>query len=114
MLPERWLPWLLIGGLSAIAFFSRALFVVPERPLRLPRAVERLLRYAPAAALAAIVIPDMVRPDIVPGASAWLNPRLLAGIAGFAVAVTTRSILLTIIAGMTVLVAVRLLLSSLM
>jgi branched-subunit amino acid transport protein len=111
MLPETWLPWALIAGMSAIAFLSRALFVVPDRPLTLSPAIERLLRYAPAAALAAIVVPDLVRPDtVVPTAHAWLNPRLLAGVAGIGVAIATRSILLTIVAGMGVLLVVRLLL----
>jgi branched-subunit amino acid transport protein len=111
MLPETWLPWALIAGMSAIAFLSRALFVVPDRPLTLSPAIERLLRYAPAAALAAIVVPDLVRPDTVATvAPAWLNPRLLAGVAGIGVAIATRSILLTIVAGMGVLLVARMLL----
>ena len=109
---DGWMPWVLIAGLSAIAFLSRALFVVPDRPLNLPVAIERLLRYAPAAALAAIVIPDLFRPDTLPADSVApvFNARLVAGLVGLTVAVWSRSIMLTMAAGMAALIIGRMLL----
>jgi branched-subunit amino acid transport protein len=112
MLADSWTPWVLIAGLSAIAFLSRALFVVPNRPLNLPAAAERLLRYAPAAALAAIVVPDLFRADAVAtgGGGIVFNPRLYAGLVGLIVAVWSRSIVLTMVAGMAALIVGRMLL----
>ena len=107
-MPElAWYPWLLIAGTAAVSFLSRAAFVVPGSHLRLPAAVERALRYAPAAALIAIVAPDMLLAQ-----GAWAleldNPRLLAGLAGFAIAATARGVLPTIAGGMLVLTLARL------
>ena len=46
-----------IAGLTLITFATRAsFFLAPER-VRIPTAVERMLRYAPACALTAIVAP---------------------------------------------------------
>ena len=104
---DAWTYWTLIAGLSAIAFLSRALFVVPDKPLPLPPVVKRLLRFAPAAALAAIVTPDLFRPDMS-ASSAVVNPRLVAGLVGFAVAFWSRNILLTMLAGMAMLMIARL------
>jgi branched-subunit amino acid transport protein len=103
---EVWFPWVLIAGLSAIAFLSRALFILPDRQLKLPPALEGVLRYAPAAALTAIIVPDFACLDGVMTLSV-ANPRLLAGVVAFVVAAWTRSILLTIVFGMAALVMAR-------
>jgi branched-subunit amino acid transport protein len=94
--------WLLIVGLAAIAFVSRAIFIVPGSRLSLSPTMERVLRYAPAAALVAIIVPDLFRVD---GAVTFSidNPRVVAGTVAFIVAATTRNILLTIVTGMAVL-----------
>jgi branched-subunit amino acid transport protein len=91
--------WLLVFGLAAIAFMTRAVFILPDRHLRLSPTIERLLRFAPAAALMAIVIPDVARLNGDVSLSAH-NPRLIAGLIAFVVAATTRNILLTIVLGM--------------
>jgi len=91
--------WLLIGGLAIIAFVSRAVFILPGSRLFLPPTVERVLRFAPAAALVAIIVPDLFRVDGVVTLS-LNNPRVLAGAVAFVVAASTRNILLTIAAGM--------------
>ena len=101
---EAWFPWALIAGLSAIAFLSRALFTLPDRELKLPPALESVLRYAPAAALTAIIVPDFARLDGVLTLS-LANPRLLAGVVALVVAAWTRNILVTIASGMTALAA---------
>jgi len=102
------LGWVLIAGMGLAAFCARAIFVLPGSRLRLPPAAERLLRHAPAAALMAIIVPDLA---LVQGAWAISidNPRLVAGLAAFAIAAATRSILLTIAGGMLALTLVRVL-----
>jgi branched-subunit amino acid transport protein len=104
----EWFGWTLVGGMALLAFFTRALFILPGGRLRLPPTAERVLRYAPAAALMAIIVPDLALAQ-----GAWAisidNPRLVAGLAAFAIAATTRSILLTIVGGMLMLTALRLL-----
>jgi branched chain amino acid efflux pump len=98
--------WALIVGMGLVAFFTRAVFILPGSHLRLPATAERVLRYAPAAALMAIIVPDLAS---VHGAVSISvdNPRLVAGLVAFALAAATRSILATIVGGMTVLLLIR-------
>ena len=100
--------WLLVFGMAVIAFSARSVFVLPGHRLRLPRRLEQVLRYAPAAALMAIIVPALVLSD---GALSVgpTNPRFVGGLVAFAIAATTRSILLTIGGGMLALTLVRLL-----
>jgi branched-subunit amino acid transport protein len=106
VLDEGWLAWTLIAGMAVVAFFSRAIFVLPGSHLRLPATAERVLRYAPAAALMAIIVPDLALSHGTVSLSIE-NPRLIAGLVAFALAAATRSILATIAGGMTVLLLLR-------
>jgi branched-subunit amino acid transport protein len=103
---ESWLVWALIAGMTLIAFFTRAAFILPGSRLRLPPTAERVLRYAPAAAIMAIIAPDIA---LAHGALSISieNPRLIGGLVAFALAVATRSILATIVGGMAVLLLIR-------
>jgi branched-subunit amino acid transport protein len=103
---EPWIGWTLIAGAALVAFLSRAIFIVPGSHLRLPATAERALRYAPAAALMAIVAPDLA---LVQGALSISieNPKLIAGLVAFGLAAGTRSILATIAGGMAVLLLMR-------
>ena len=103
---EPWIGWALIAGAALVAFLSRAIFIVPGSHLRLPATAERALRYAPAAALMAIVAPDLA---LVHGALSISieNPKLIAGLVAFGLAAGTRSILATIAGGMAVLLLLR-------
>ena len=103
---ETWFVWALIAGMGLVAFFTRAIFVLPGSHLRLPATAERVLRYAPAAALMAIIVPDLALTQNVVSISMH-NPRLVAGLVAFALAAATRSILATIAGGMTVLLLLR-------
>jgi branched-subunit amino acid transport protein len=70
--------------------------------------VDQALAYAPACALAAIVVPDLA----IAGGEVRLDPgnfRLLGALAAAAVYVATRSFVATIAAGMAVFTALRLL-----
>jgi branched chain amino acid efflux pump len=103
---DAWLGWALIAGTAIVVYFTRAVFVLPGSRLRLPPLAERVLRYAPAAALMAIIVPDLA---LSHGALVLSpeNPRLVGGALAFLLAATTRNIMLTIVGGMLALTAVR-------
>jgi branched-subunit amino acid transport protein len=103
---DAWYAWALIVGMALVAFFTRAVFVLPGSHLRLPATAERVLRYAPAAALMAIIVPDLASTHGAVSISMG-NPRLVAGLVAFALAAATRSILATIVGGMAVLLLIR-------
>jgi len=107
---EDWFAWVLIAGLGLGAFLTRAVFVMPGSHLRLPPTAERVLRYAPAAAIMAIIVPELAFTHGALSVSIE-NPRLVAGLVAFGIAAATRSILLTIAGGMLVLAMVRFLAS---
>ena len=94
--------WLLVVMLSAISFCTRGSFVVLLADAKLPPALQRGLRYVPAAVFPALVLPDMAWLDGVLDLTPS-NPKLAAGIAGIiagVVAWRTRSTLGTIVVGM--------------
>ncbi|HET9110134.1 MAG TPA: AzlD domain-containing protein [Ktedonobacterales bacterium] len=86
---------MLIGVLT---YLMRVAFIGPAR-LTLPPAVERALRFVPAAALTALVVPDLVGHNgaLVPTLA---NPRLIAGVVALLIAWRTRNIALTLVVGM--------------
>jgi branched-subunit amino acid transport protein len=96
-----WLVFLLIGLATTL---PRASFIVLGSRVVLPSLVQRALRYAPAAALAAIVVPDIL---LVGGTFAPLNVKLAAAIAAAAAALLWRNPWLPFISGMGVLLALR-------
>ncbi len=100
--------WLAVVGIGLTGVVTRCSFLVLGDRLVLPRAVERALRHAPAAALSAIVAPAMLLVDgqvgLAPG-----NPRLVAGIAAGLVMWRTRGMLWSMAAGVAVYTALRLL-----
>ena len=52
--------WLAIFGMMFVTALTRALFLIGGERTVLPERVQRMLRYAPAAALAAVVLPDVL------------------------------------------------------
>jgi branched-subunit amino acid transport protein len=98
--------WVLIAGLAFVSFFTRGSFILGGRRVQLPMTLERVLRFAPAAALMAVILPDIARSGSGIDLS-WHNPRVVAGAVAFAVAAMTRHILGTILAGMLVLTLYR-------
>ena len=73
-------PTLLLIGLATT--LPRASFIVLGSRIVLPAALQRALRYAPAAAIAAIVAPDLL---LVQSTVQLVNPKLLAALAVVAV-----------------------------
>lgn len=96
-----------ILGLAVITVITRGFFLLPDREWPLPAWLTRGLRYAPLAALAAIVVPETLLSDGTLIES-WRDPRLLAVVAGTAYFRWQRGILGTIVAGTAVMLAVKL------
>ena len=100
--------WLTIGLLALATVLTRSSFFMLAST-RMPARLQQALRYAPAAALAAIVVPDLL---LNGGTSAgeldWTNPRLLAGIGATGFFLVTRHLLGTIVVGMALFTAFRL------
>jgi branched-subunit amino acid transport protein len=91
--------WITIVFLIAATLLTRGSFFLLGDAVKLPPKVQHALRYAPAAALAAIVAPDLVLADGNLFVS-WANPKLMAGIGAAVFFVTTRHLLWTIVFGM--------------
>ena len=96
-----WLIFLLIGLATTL---PRASFIVLGNRVALPATLQRALRYAPAAALAAIVAPDML---VVNDSIDIFNAKLGGGIAAVATALWSRNPWLPFIAGMAILLGLR-------
>jgi branched-subunit amino acid transport protein len=97
--------WLAIILAAAGTFAMRAAFLVAaHRLVDVPVTVQRVLRQIPPAALASIVVPDLLRPH--DHLDLW-QPELAAGVIAALVIWRTRSTALTLVVGMTVLVALR-------
>lgn len=96
----------IIVGLALMTLLTRSLFLISDRPLHLPALLERGLRYAPIAALAAVVVPEvlMTQGELFAG---WRDARLFGAAAGMAVFFWRRSILATIVCGMAVYLPLR-------
>lgn len=96
-----WEMVLVTVGLVAISALSRSLFFLSKREWTMPPMVERGLRYAPLAALAAVVAPDIV---LTHGQwqPTWHDPRLAAAVVAVAWAAWRRDMLSTIVVGMAV------------
>lgn len=102
-----WETLLTIAGLAVITLITRSFFLLPERELPLPGWVQRGLRYAPLAALAAVLVPEIVmtQGQLI---STWKDPRLFAVAVGTAYFFWRRGILGTILSGTAVLLCLRL------
>lgn len=99
--------WITIVLLTVATILTRSSFFLLGNSVRLPERVQHALRYAPAAALAAIVAPDLLMNG---GAVSftWMNPKLVAGVGAALFFVATRRLLETIVAGMALFTIMRL------
>ncbi len=102
-----WEAVLAIAGLAAITLLTRSFFMLPEREIPLPQWLKQGLRYAPLAALAAVLAPEIVLADgqLI---TTWRDARLPATAAATAYYFWRRDILGTIVSGTAVLLAFRL------
>jgi branched-subunit amino acid transport protein len=95
--------WVVMIVSGVITYLFRASFMVAAERLTLPRTLQRALAFVPAAVLSAIILPALLLTDDRLNLSP-ANPRLIAGLLAALVAWYTRSVLLTIVVGMGVLV----------
>jgi len=90
-----------IAGMTVISVLTRSMFFISDRSWTLPPWVTTGLKYAPIAALAAVVVPEVVT-DGGQLVWTWKNARLFAVLVGVAWFFWRRSLLGTILAGMAV------------
>ncbi len=96
-----------IVGLAALSVLTRGFFFLSEREWPMPAWLAQGLRYAPLAALAAVVAPDLVM-NQGQFIATWKDARLFAAAAGLAYYFWQRGILGTIVTVMAVLLPLRL------
>jgi branched-subunit amino acid transport protein len=91
--------WLTIAGLAVLTLVTRNAFLVLGHRVALPERVQHALRYAPACALVALVVPEVV---LQSGSLSlgWSNPKLVAALVTVAIMVFTRRTLAAILLGM--------------
>lgn len=94
--------WLVMLAGGLLTYLTRLSFIALFGKIAMPAWLGRALRFVPPAVLSAIIFPELILPggnlDLTPG-----NTRLLAGLVAVLVALWKRSTLLTILAGMGVL-----------
>lgn len=96
-----------IVGLGVVTVITRGFFLLSDREWRLPHWADVGLRYAPLAALAAVIAPEIVFTNgrLI---DTWQSPRLWAALASTLFFIWRRSILGTIVIGTLVNIALRL------
>jgi branched-subunit amino acid transport protein len=100
--------WIVICGVGLTGVVTRCSFLFLSARLKLPPVAERALRYAPAAALGAIVVPGLVvGPHGVDLSLA--NPQWVAGLVAGVVMWRVRVMLWSMAAGLAAYTALRLL-----
>ena len=94
-------------GLTVITVVTRGFFFLSRREIPLPDWLRQGLRYAPLAAMAAVVVPEVVMSQgrLI---TTWQDARLFAVAAAAAWFWWRRGILGTILVGMAVLLPLRL------
>lgn len=92
---------LTIFGLAVVTVVTRSFFFLSSKPWTLPDWAQRGLHYAPIAALAAVIVPEIV---MTQGAliGTWKDARVFAALAGAGWFFWRRSVLGTIVVGMAV------------
>ena len=97
---------LLLAGMAVATIATRIPVLVALSRRKLPASIERALRYVPPAVLTAIIVPAVLMPTGTIDLS-LTNAYLVAGIVSAVVAWRTKSLLLTIIIGMAVMLIWR-------
>ena len=99
--------YLAVLGLVVLTAVTRAFFFLSDKPWVLPDLVVRGLKYAPLAALAAIIVPDLW---LVQGQapSAWQDARWVAAPIAAGWAWWRKDMLSTIVVGMAIFLALKL------
>jgi len=103
---SEWETALAIVGMALVTLITRGFFLYPEREVPLPAWLKQGLRYAPLAALAAVIVPEVVMSQgrLI---GTWQDARLFATAAATVYYFSRRGILGTIVAGTAVMLALR-------
>jgi branched-subunit amino acid transport protein len=103
---NTWDAALTIVGLALVTVLTRSLLMLPREEVPIPAWAKRALKYAPLAALVAIVVPEVL---LTRGAltATLADARLLGAAAGLAYYFWRRGILGTIVVGMAVFLPLR-------
>ncbi len=91
--------WVIIVGGMVVTYAIRLSFIALVPQERLPDLFRRSLRYVPPAVLAALITPELIRPE-GPYDISLGNHRLLAGVVAALIAWRSRNTWLTIATGM--------------
>ena len=93
-------------GMAVIALLCRSFFLIPEHDLPMPKWLREGLRYAPTAALAAVVAPELVMTQghLI---DTWRDARVFGALAGLAFYAWRRSLFYTIVCGTGVMLGLR-------
>jgi len=93
--------YLVIFGMWLANYLPRMIPMVILSKLKIPEPVIQWLGFVPVAVLAAILLPSLVMPEPAQQLSLGVqNKYLIAALPSFAVAVKTRSLVWTLLAGM--------------
>lgn len=92
--------WVILG-LALVTVCARGFFLFSGKAWSLPHWAQRGLQYAPIAALAAVVVPEVVTTHghLV---DTWRDARLFSAAAGTAAYFWRKDVLITILVGMAV------------
>lgn len=98
--------WLTIGALTVSTLLTRCTFALFGDALKLPLKLQYALRYAPAAVMAGIVVPELF---MVGGVVVLdpVNPKVFAAIGGAAFFLWKRHMLGTVVVGMALFTLLR-------
>lgn len=101
-----WETVLTILGLGVITLLTRSFFMIPEREVPIPAWLREGLRYAPLAAMVAVVVPELL---LVQGTliSEWRDARVFGAVAGGLYFWWRRGMLGTIVIGTATMLALR-------
>jgi branched-subunit amino acid transport protein len=104
---STWEALLTILGMVVVTVVTRSFFMIPDRELPMPAWLKQGLRYAPLAAMAAIVVPEIVmtQGQLI---DTLKDARLYGAAAGTAWYFWRGDILGTIVSGTAVMLALRL------
>ena len=95
-----------ILGLALVTVLARGFFLISSKPWSMPHWIQRGLQYAPIAALAAVVLPEVMTTQghlVV----TWQDARLYSAAAGAAAYFWRKDVLVTIVVGMAVYLPLR-------
>lgn len=103
---STWETILTIVGLGAITVITRSFFLFPDKEVPIPAWLREGLRYAPLAAMAAVVVPEllMTQGELI---HTWRDARVFGALAGALYFWWRRGMLGTIVVGTLVMLALR-------